>query len=274
MKSNKSFFRLLSLLLLVLLLASCSDTVTRPDAYTKTFAVTSDDIPANAGTAPFPDEPATPKKRVALTFDDGPNHHDDRTKNVVDELVRYNFSATFFVVGNRISGGDALPYIVENGSEIGIHGYTHDVYYDTCDEATFQEELNKTAQKIREKVPGYQIDLMRPVGGRITAERVKACPYAVILWSVDSQDWENKYFAGITDEEADARINRIVDNIMSDLSDGDIILMHDIYESTYDAVKLLLPRLAAEGYDVVTVSELLGDELSAGREYSYGSYNP
>lgn len=217
--------------------------------------------------------PQAPKKRVALTFDDGPNHYSNRTKSIVDELDKYGFHATFFVVGNRVAGGDALAYAVEKGNEIGIHGYTHEVYYDVCSEDEFRRELNRTEQAIRDQLPGYQINLMRPIGGSITPERVNTCPYAVIHWSVDSLDYANRYYTGISDEEAEARIQKIVDNIMSQVSDGDIILMHDIYESTADAVKLLLPLLEAEGYDVVTVSELLGDDLQKGRLY-YEADNP
>ncbi len=263
MNRRNSLLRLL-LVLLALCLSGCSTAATRPDAYTVTRETTANEIPVGAETDPTP-----PKKRVALTFDDGPNHYDDRTKNVVDELAKYDFRATFFVVGNRISGGDALSYAVRKGNEIGIHGYTHNVYYDSCDSAEFEDELNSTAEAIHSQLPGYEINLMRPIGGRISPQHVAVCPYSVILWSVDSDDWNNKYYAGISDEEAEARVNTIVENVMSQVSDGDIILMHDIYESTYDAVKLLLPLLDAAGYEAVTVSELLGDSLMPGVTYSY-----
>ena len=62
-------------------------------------------------------------------------------------------------------------------------------------------------------------------------------------------------------------MNRIVENVMSQVQNGDIVLMHEIYESTVDATKIILQRLYEEGYEVVTVSELLGDELEAGRLY-------
>ncbi|MBR3895171.1 MAG: polysaccharide deacetylase family protein [Clostridia bacterium] len=218
---------------------------------------------------PLATEEPKPTKRVALTFDDGPQHYKDQTKGIVDELEKYGYHATFFVVGDRVAGGDSVAYAIEKGNEIGIHGYTHEVYYDSCSEDDFRYELNMTEQEIRKQVPGYKINLMRPIGGKISADRVQTCPYSVIMWSVDSDDWNssNRYYAGITDEECEIRVNRIVDNIMNSLKNGDIILMHDIYESTYDATKLLLKRLHEEGYDVVTVSELLGDNLKKGRIY-------
>ena len=84
---------------------------------------------------------------------------------------------------------------------------------------------------------------MRPVGGRISDERISACPYSVILWSVDSADWQHTYNRNDTDESAQAKVDTVVENVMSTVSDGDIILMHDIYESTYDAVKIILKQL-------------------------------
>lgn len=266
MKPSKKvsvLLRSIALLLLLCSLVGCTSHASRPD-YLTWSDETESDIPVMAET----DE--TPKKRVALTFDDGPNHY-DKTKAIVDELSKYGFHATFFVVGNRIAGGDSLAYAVSKGNEIGIHGYTHEqgLYYDTCTEEEYHQELNRTAQAIRDQVPGYQIKLMRPVGGRITTKRVQTCPYAVIHWSVDSDDWNlaNRYYPGISDEEAQKRVDTIVNNVMSNVKDGDIILMHDIYESTRDATKIILQRLYEEGYEVVTVSELLGDDLEAGRMY-------
>ena len=209
-------------------------------------------------------------KRVALTFDDGP--HVERTPKIVDELAKYGYNATFFVVGNRVdgteyNGGAAMKYAVSKGNEIGIHGYTHSYYYDTCDDATYQSEIADTLKAIRKVLPDYEVKVMRPVGGRITAERVAASPYAVIQWSVDSDDWNNKYVSGDTDEDTARKIEATVNNVMNNVSDGDIILMHDIWSNTYDATVILLERLYEEGYDVVSVSELLGDSMQAGREY-------
>lgn len=254
--------RLAALLLMLSLLAGCTSHASRPDHLKET-----DDVDAFASMEETESETETePKKRVALTFDDGPNHQ-NKTKVVVDELAKYGFHATFFVVGNRIAGGDSVQYAAEHGNEIGIHGYTHNVYYDSCSLEKYEEELRETAAAILRILPDYELKLMRPVGGRISSDRLQDCPYAVINWSVDSDDWNNKYYPGISDEEAEARVNRIVENVMSQVKDGDIILLHEIYESTVDATKIILQRLYEEGYEVVTVSELLGDDLEAGRLY-------
>ncbi len=208
--------------------------------------------------------------RVALTFDDGP--HVTRTKAIVDELSRYGYHATFFVVGNRVdgteySGGEAMRYAYDAGNEIAIHGYTHLKYYNTCSEAEYYNELNKTANAIRKYIPDYEIKLMRPIGGKITDERVAACEYSVIMWNIDSLDWENRY-SDSSSQGAKEQCDTIVNNVMSKVSDGSIILMHDIYQSTLDATIEIIRRLHEEGYEIVTVSELLGDQLQPGVKYS------
>ena len=96
-----------------------------------------------------------------------------------------------------------------------------------------------------------------------TAERTQNCDYAVIMWSVDSNDWKYK-------NEGSANVDTIVNNVMSQVQDGSIILMHDIYENTYLASKEILKQLNDQGYEVVTVSELLGSP-KAGVKYSKAS---
>lgn len=265
-KTNKILTIFLSLLLCATLLCGCSITRTmhREDLTDSTAEQTQ-------GTGG--EDPSRPRKRVALTYDDGP--HNVRTKLIVDELNKYGYHATFFVLGNRVdgveySGGEAMLYAMEAGNEIAIHGYTHMVYYDECSEAEYKQELELTAEAIREMAgdPDYPIRLMRPIGGAITANRVSACPYSVIMWSVDSEDWRYRYSSGDDDEVCAQKVDTIVNNALSGLEDGDIILMHDIYESTYDATVILLARLHEMGYDVVTVSELLGEDLRPGEKYS------
>ena len=221
---------------------------------------------------------STSKKRVALTFDDGP--HTTRTIAIVDELDKYGFHATFFVVGNRVDGSEyngakAMKYAADHGNEIGIHGYTHSssAYYDKCDDTTYKSEISKTEQAIKSVLPNAKIRLMRPTGGRITEERIKSSKYSIIMWGVDSKDYEYRYVRNSDDtveekREKQEKLDTIVNNVMSSVQDGSIILMHDIYESTYEATAEILKRLHKEGYEVVTVSELLGDQMSAGKRYS------
>ncbi len=257
------------LLLLSLLLLSCSATAVRDDSTTRgeTESEATEDAFATVGGG---------KKRVALTFDDGP--HNVRTPAIVDELNKYGYRATFFVVGNRVdgtaySGGDAMLYAMQSGNEIAIHGYTHSVYYNKCSQSEYAYEMTETRRAILEKAPNAEIRLMRPIGGAISEERVASNPFSVILWDVDSEDWKYKYTSGDGDAECREKVNTIVENVLASVKDGSIILMHDIYESTYDAVVILLARLHEMGYEVVTVSELLGDGRAAGRIYESGRIN-
>ena len=265
------FLTLILALLLLLPLAACNSNNGQNEETDPPVDSSSDTTAEDIPVVVEPDtEPAPKKPRVALTFDDGP--HNVRTRAIVDELAKYGFHATFFVIGNRVNGEaynsrDTINYIVENGNELGIHGFTHSVYYDTCPDAAYNNEISHTADAIHEKLPDYDIKLMRPVGGRITDERLAASPYSIIMWNVDSEDWRYKYASGDSDAAAAEKVNAIVENVMSQVADGDIILMHDIYESTYDATVIILQRLNEMGYDVVTVSELFENELTPGTKY-------
>lgn len=210
------------------------------------------------------------KKIVALTFDDGP--HTKYTKLIVDKLAEYNASATFFIVGNRVvdkngeveqACADAIKYAVDKGNEVEIHAYTHQHYYNKCDDATYTNELEKTAQIIEQytgKAPKY----MRPVGGSITNQRVKDCKYAVVIWNCDSEDWKNKSIPG-----DQAQIDKIVNNVMSTVKNRGIILMHEIYENSYLAFCEIMKQLYAQGYEVTSVSGLFGDgNVKPGIKYS------
>jgi peptidoglycan/xylan/chitin deacetylase (PgdA/CDA1 family) len=225
---------------------------------------TSNSIPGISSSSNTTSAPSKPKptKKIAFTFDDGP--HKTYTVSIVNELAKYGFNATFFVVGNRVdgtayNGGSALLYALEKGNEIAIHGYTHKYYYDKCSDEKYNFEISKTLEAIKSLSPECDVKLMRPIGGSISKDRINNSPYSVILWNVDTEDWKNKYSSGDNETQKKNKVDKIVDNVMANVSDGSIILMHDIYESTYDAVKILLPLLQAEGYDIVTVSELIGN---------------
>lgn len=251
-----------------LLLTGCNEVNGDKPGQSLSEPESSSEIPV-AGT---PEPPPTNKKRVAITFDDGP--HNVRDQEIMDELDKYGFTATFFVVGNRVDGteyggGKSVKAIIERGHEVGIHGYTHNVYYDECTDEEYKFELSETAKAIKTQVNNYNVRLMRPVGGYITDKRIQTCNYAVIMWDVDSLDYEHSYqpSTSLSEAEQKERVDAIVDNVMSNVKDGSIILMHDIYLSTSHAVAVILERLYNEGYEVVSVSELLGNP-AAGKKYN------
>jgi peptidoglycan/xylan/chitin deacetylase (PgdA/CDA1 family) len=251
------------------LLVGCDNAYNPEDLSVDTPPESTGDIPVNAEPETSPSET---KKRVAMTFDDGP--HNVRTREIVDELDKYGFTATFFVVGNRVDGGvyrggETVKYIIDHGHEVGIHGYTHEVYYDRCTDDELMFEMSETAKAIKDQVKNYQLRLMRPVGGYITDQRVQTSQYSVIMWSVDSEDYKHAYFPNTKLSEAEQKecVDAIVENVMSNVKDGSIILMHDIYLSTSHATAIILELLHAEGYEVVSVSELLGN-ITPGTKYS------
>ena len=268
-KKTKNFIRIVSVLLILvsLVLVGCEEEIVYHPAGT------GDDLAVmgTVGTDPNGD---TGSKQVAITFDDGP--HNVITKKIVDELEKYGFSATFFVVGNRVDGtaynGVAgLKYAYEKGNEIAIHGYTHEVYYNSCTEEEYNDELSKTETAIK-NVINTPVYLMRPIGGKITDSRIQTCKYSVVKWDVDSEDWKYKYSStnNYSEDEKKEKVDAIVNNVMSSVKDGSIILLHDIYASTYDATVIILERLYEEGYEVVSVSELLGSDRAAGMLYMSG----
>ena len=199
-------------------------------------------------------------KYVAFSFDDGP--HYDLTYKFVDKLAQYGGVGTFYVVGNRVKGkqADAVKYAFDKGNEIGVHAWTHTKYYNTCFDSVFRSELDKTDDVIR-KVTGVKPISMRPVGGAITNERVKSSGYAVVIWNVDSNDWRYS-------SSAKGNVDTIVNNVMRSVSDGDIILMHEIYYNSYDAFCIIADRLYKQGYRFITVEELLDlKEADRGTRY-------
>ncbi len=237
------------------------------------------DVPAMADTEPVTDtqsvetepsetEPQPPKKRVAITYDDGPAFDNDTvqrlTYKLVDEFQKYDGEATFFVVGNRINAttGKAIQYAHERGFEFAIHAYTHDIYFDNCSEQAYLNELRQTKAAIQKYIDA-DVTLLRAPGGRITRERAILGGYPIINWSIDTEDWRYK-----SRGDAEANINAIVENALRGVEDGDIILLHEIYQNSYEATCIILERLDQMGFEFVTVTELIGkDNLVVGETY-------
>lgn len=203
-------------------------------------------------------------KRVAFTFDDGPNS--TYTRKFVDKLSEYGAHATFFVVGERVAGrsAKALQYAIEKGNEVGIHAYTHDYYFTKCSEEKYQEEVGLTHEAINKYIEG-EVRLMRPPGGKITKEQIAASPYSIVLWNVDSLDWQ--YKKNETEEDKPANVQAIVDNVLGQIKSGDVVLMHEIYENSYEAFCIIIDELYKQGYEIVTVSELFEGQLEPGVKY-------
>ena len=180
------------------------------------------------------------KKMVALTYDDGPGRY---TEDILKCLKNNQGKATFYVIGCNINSyKNALIEADKMGCEIGNHTYNHPDLTRQTDES-IKKELDDTDAKIK-KLIGHTAVTMRPPGGTIDDRVVQTIQKPIILWSVDTRDWEHR------DSSRTVRI------VMNNVRDGDIILMHDIYGPTKDASLVLIPQLRRAGYQLVTISEL------------------
>lgn len=197
------------------------------------------------------------KKTIAFTFDDGPSG--EYTIDIVNELLKNKARATFFMVGSKMYTYEkSLLYVYQNKMEIGSHTYNH-INLKKAKETLAKEELEKT-DIIYNEITGSNIKLLRPPYGAYNDKTLKNYDYAFITWNIDTNDWRyrnSKY---------------IEEHILSHVTDGSVILMHDSYKTTVEAVRNVLPKLYALNYQVVSVSDLAaikGYTLENHKVYSY-----
>ena len=180
------------------------------------------------------------KPMVALTYDDGPSIYTD---SILDTFEEYGQRCTFFIVGDRISWNeDQARREAAMGCEQGNHTYSHNRLTDLTAEE-MQEKLKGTDDELI-RISGKPSTCLRPPEGKWNDTLKSVCGCPIILWSVDSRDWESK--------NADKICNRVIGHVQ----DGDIVLMHDLYQSTADATKRIVPSLIEAGFQLVTVEEL------------------
>ena len=184
----------------------------------------------------------SPRPRVALTFDDGP--HPVYTKRLLDGLQSRGIRATFFVVGENISGSeDLIRRMADEGHVIGNHTYSH-IKLSGITDAEACGEVQKTDALVR-ALTGSGTEFIRPPFG--SWKKTLECELEMIpvLWDVDPLDWTTKN-TGV-----------IVQRVLEDVEPGDIILLHDFYGSSVDAALEIADQLLAQGYELVTVDELI-----------------
>ncbi|MCD8376574.1 MAG: polysaccharide deacetylase family protein [Oscillospiraceae bacterium] len=206
--------------------------------------------------------PDPSKPMAALTFDDGPSAA--ATHLVLDVLEEYQVSATFFLLGRNISEdvyGD-VQRMAALGCQVESHSWSHRRLTELTAEE-IQEEVEKTSDAIY-AAAGIRPTLLRPPFGSYNDEVKAAAGVPLFCWSVDTRDWESK------DPEA------ILAAVQENAFDGCVILMHDIYDTTAQACQQVVPWLLEQGYQLVTVSQLMearGVVLEAGGAV-YGSAKP
>lgn len=185
---------------------------------------------------------------LALTFDDGPNVNESNGKSsieIVNTLGVYDARATFFVLGSRLNqqSVDFIKTSIANGNEIGSHTYSH-CYLTKQSAYGIVDEITWPNKRINESYP-YEMKYYRPPYGAINSDVKANQPFTAILWNVDSEDWKSR------------NASTVIDKVMKDVDNYDVVLFHDIYSSTAEAIKELVPMLIDEGYQLVTISEML-----------------
>lgn len=192
-------------------------------------------------------DPSLPS--IALTFDDGPSQY---TEEIIKILEENEVNATFFILGNKVATyKNTLKQSIENGNELGNHSYNHQ-WLSRLSTTELEKQINKTQEIIQEELD-YTPTLLRPTYGSVNRRIKKNCDLTITLWTVDTKDWKIK------------NTSRIVERATTNISDLDIILMHDIFERSKNALKEIIPNLKEQGFQLVTVSEL--EEIKKIREY-------
>lgn len=191
------------------------------------------------------------EKMVALTFDDGPDSK--TTPQALEILKRYNAKATFFMVGQNVAANPELAKrVLDEGHQLGIHTWSHpDLTKLPLNQS--KKEILDTQEAIY-KATGIRPMITRPPYGAINSTVQNAVDQSFIMWSVDSLDWKTRNTKAIMQEIVKTQ-------------PGSIILMHDIHQTSIDALPSVLDYLKNNGYTLVTVDELLENQLQPHQIY-------
>lgn len=191
---------------------------------------------------------------LALTFDDGPGPY---TLDLLEALEKSGAHATFFMVGKNVPNyPDAVKKMGDIGCELGNHSYDH-AKLTKLSIAEMQAEINQTNEAVR-SITGRPSTVLRVPYGATNDSVNAVCGMPMIQWSVDTLDWKTR------------STEATVENVLNYAEDGDIILLHDIHETSVEATKQLIPALQEKGFKLVTVSELAkarGHKLENGDTY-------
>ena len=205
----------------------------------------------------FPAQARDPEAFVALTFDDGPSGR--YTERLLEGLKQREVQATFLLCGYRMEQFPELTRrISAEGHEIGYHGFSHGDM-STMSRRKIAEELQKSGALLP---PGCDPVFLRPPGGAVgdgVRQVAEVRQLSLLKWSVDPKDWAVK----------DAPL--IISRVLKAVKDGDVILMHDMSDSSVTAALEIVDQLKQRGFRLVTVSqlaELRGVKLRPGETYS------
>lgn len=196
---------------------------------------------------------------ICLTFDDGPQFWYEKgitsTEAILDVLYEYDANGTFYVVGTNLEDRDywadyqvynLLKSSIAHGNEYGSHTQTH--LYSLTDLKTAEEISREISGPIdfMKEFMDYEMKTYRPVEGAFDDNVLNAQPVGAVLWDIDSEDWLSM--------DPSTIIDRVLNE---DIDSGDIIIFHDIYDETGEALKTIIPELLNRGYQMVTVSDMM-----------------
>ncbi len=164
------------------------------------------------------------------------------TKEIVKTLIANNSKATFFFLGNRMKYNiSKVKEIYSLGMEIGSHTYSHKNLV-SLNKNEIIDEINST-NIIYNEITYSNIKYTRPPYGNYNKKVLDLINTPIILWDIDSLDWMT--------QDSEKTYKKIIENV----HDGSIILMHDIYKETLEALKMILPVLNQMGYKMLTITE-------------------
>ncbi|MGT2771796.1 polysaccharide deacetylase family protein [Streptococcus marimammalium] len=183
------------------------------------------------------------RKVVALTFDDGPSPQ--TTPQVLEILAKYHIKATFYILGSHVSGNETiLQQMITSGHELGNHSWDHPALTGLTTEQV-KWQIQSTTDAIM-KATGVTPKTVRPPYGDSNPKVAQDVGLPLVFWTVDTRDW------------AERNTPSIMTNLKATLGSGGVILMHDIHQTSVDALPTVIDYLISQGYEFVTISELYG----------------
>lgn len=206
------------------------------------------------------------KKLVAITFDDGPvgTAPTASSQRIMDVLEKYGLHCTYFYWGEKINDDNIneIRRAYSLGCELGNHSFTHP-YLTNMNADQIRNEIKKT-NDLLSPISGNEVTLVRPPYGSTNNTVANNVGAPMINWSLDSADWNNGNY------------NSVLSNLRRGIKDGSIVLCHQTYDFTAQAMETLIPELIEQGYLVVSVSELMkmkGVTMTAGTVYTNQAEN-
>ena len=192
-------------------------------------------------------------KCIALTFDDGPGPYTDL---LLDTLNEHEAAATFYVLGSKVADNTGtLQRMSAEGHEIGNHTWDHQDLTELPSQE-IESELQRTDQAITQAT-GDEPGTVRPPYGALDQTVRQSVNQPMLLWDVDTRDWESLDSAQVTNVA------------VQEAAEGSVLLFHDIHASTVEAIPDVLQELKKDGYEFVTVEQLFDEHsMEPGSAYS------